>query len=489
MKQKKDLNTMLQVQGDELGKAIDRLKKKRGTPLPDIEKAEKMINPALHDVMDPMIRKNKPVKVDAENEDIISVTPGVSMGEGRIAYEEVGRIAVAMQKLIIKRSTAFLFGNPVEYFAEKTTDTEIAFMDSFEKVLSRAKSNSLDRRIARTIFGYKECAEFWYTVEKKNNYYGFQANSQIRCAIYSPDQGDELYPYFDETGDMIAFSRGFVRKDENDKDIEYFETFTSQKRYMWVKEDSDWNIVEGYPKDISIGKIPIVYGSQPEFETEDVNVLIDRLEILLSNFADTNDYHGSPKIFITGELKGFAKKGESGAIIEGDENSDAKYLSWDNAPESVKLEIDTLINLIYTLSQTPDISFESVKGLGNISGIALKMMFMDAHLKVQDKKEIFDEYLQRRASIIKTMLGEINTKYKQVADEINIEPEIVPFMISSEIDDLEYWMTANGNKPVISHEESVDKAGLSKNVKETMRQIEEARNRVMSFNLSEPTEM
>lgn len=51
----------------------------------------------------------------------------------------------------------------------------------------------------------------------------------------------------------------------------------------------------------------------------------------------------------------------------------------------MKLEIDTLLRMIYTITQTPDISFDTVKGIGAVSGVALKLLFMDAHLKVQDK--------------------------------------------------------------------------------------------------------
>ena len=77
-----------------------------------------------------------------------------------------------------------------------------------------------------------------------------------------------------------------------------------------------------------------------------------------------------------------------------------QYVSWQQAPEAVKLEIETLLKLIYTITQTPDISFDAVKGLGAISGVALKLLFMDAHLKVQDKCEIFDDYLQRRVNVL-----------------------------------------------------------------------------------------
>ena len=214
--------------------------------------------------------------------------------------------------------------------------------------------------------------------------------------------------------------------------------------------------------------------------------MVDRLEKLLSNFADTNDYHASPKIFTTGEIKGWAKKGESGAVIEGEDGATMQYVSWQQAPESVKLEIETILKLIYTITQTPDISFDAVKGLGAISGLALKLLFMDAHLKVQGKREIFDDYLQRRANVVKAWIGYMNTKLEADADELDIEPEIIPYMLTSEIDELNYWLTANGNKPVISQEESVASVGISKNPEKTMQKLREQSQRDNSFIIGEP---
>lgn len=230
----------------------------------------------------------------------------------------------------------------------------------------------------------------------------------------------------------------------------------------------------------------MIYGHQPKFETEDVDKLIDRLETLLSNFADTNDYHASPKIFTTGIIKGWAKKGESGAVIEGEDGATMQYVSWQSAPEAVKLEIETLLKMIYTITQTPDISFDSVKGLGAISGIALKLLFMDAHLKVQDKREIFDDYLQRRVNVILAYIGKMNNALEEDCETIAIEPEIVPYMLTSEIDELNYWLTANGNKPVISQEESVEKAGLSSNVELTMQKLKDQTASENSFIIGEP---
>ena len=286
---------------------------------------------------------------------------------------------------------------------------------------------------------------------------------------------------------MVAFSRAYSRKETGDVNTDYFETWTDTEHWLWVNGSDGWKVVDGFPKPVAIGKIPVVYGHQRHFETEDVDKLIDRLEKLLSNFADTNDYHAAPKIFVTGQINGWAKKGESGAVIEGDEGATMNYVSWQSAPESVKLEIETLLKLIYTITQTPDISFDAVKGL-NVSGVALKLLFMDAHLKVQDKRIVFDEFLQRRVNILLAFIAQMNTKLESACETIEIEPEIVPYIITSDMDELNYWMTANGNQPVISQEESITMSGVSMNPANTLEKIRNEQTAANSFTIDEPVD-
>lgn len=467
---------------------IQEMRNHRFIPLPDADAARKALDPDEHDINDPILRPDKRVKVtdDAQGEKVISVEGD---GDGNFRTERVARIAVAIQRLIVNRAVSFVFGNDPEYNASPENNNQKAVMAAFDRILYDVKSRSLNRRVARSIFGYKECAELWYTVEmdEPHKTYGFPTEFKLRCAVFSPERGDTLYPYFDATGDMVAFSRAFSRK-EGGKSINYFETYTDEEHCLWVEGANGYEMAEGYPKLVAIGKIPVVFGHQDRFETQDVDKLVDRLEKLLSNFADTNDYHASPKIFTTGQINGWSKKGESGAVIEGEEGATMQYVSWQNAPESVKLEIETLLRLIYTITQTPDISFDSVRGIGAVSGVALKLLFMDAHLKVQDKREIFDDYLQRRTSIIKAYIGEFNRNLKDDCDNLLIEPEIVPYMLVDEKEEVEYWMTANGNKALISQEESIEKAGLTSNAESTMEKIGNESARDSSFVIGEPME-
>jgi SPP1 family phage portal protein len=464
---------------------ITELKSKRYIPQPDVKKSVDELIPYKHKVFDPVLRPDKLVKIDVED-----VQPKViTTEEANTGYriERVARVAIALQKLIVKRAVAFLFGNPIELNAEPENENQKAALKALKRILYDVKSKSLNRKVARSVFSCTEVAELWYPVEKPNADYGFQSNFKLRVAVFSPLLGDELYPYFDESGDMVAFSRGVTRKDEKGVSRTYFETYTDEEHTLWETGDEGYQVVDGYPKKIAIGKIPVIFGNQEHVEWADVQSLIERLEKLLSNFADTNDYHASPKIFVTGHVEGFSKKGEAGAIIEGEPNSTAEYLAWENAPESVKLEIETLLKMIYMITQTPDVSFDSVKGLGAISGVALELLFMDAHLKVADHQELFDEYIQRRINVIKAYISKFNTSLAKDCNALQIEPRITPYMINDDKSRIEMLVAANGNKPTISQKLSTKLTGLSNDPDADYEQIQKEAALDSYSDITEPT--
>ena len=447
-------------------KTIDFLKKQRmndGTPLVDVTAANKMIDEKKHDVMNPVLRRDKWVTID---------DPADQAAEGGSKrLEKVNRIALSYQKLIISRSVAFLFGNDVQHvYPSILTDNQQLIIDAIDKISKANKISNQNRVIARTAMTYKEAAELWYVRKENNIDYGFNSAFKLKTKILDPNKGYIFYPYYDFDGDMIAFSYSFTIKKDT-KIVNYFETWTNEQQIRWSDESGTWELMEGFPTDNPIGKIPISFVQLPEYETEDVQMLIDRLEKLLSNFADTNDYHASPKIVVSGEVKGFAKKGEAGGILELQNGASASYLSWANAPESVKLEIETLIRLISTIAQSPDISFDSLKGIGSISGTALNVLMTDAHLKVMKHSEIFEPFLQRRINIIRAYLKTMNVQWSKDIESLYIEPYIVPFSINNESDKIDLLMKANGGKAIISQKAAVQQAGMTNNPEQDYEQI------------------
>lgn len=471
---------------------IKRLKQGRSQATPDMALTITGLEPSQHAIYDELKRPDKKIRRDADENQAVKVS---STGEEIKEYDivPVERIALAIQKLIVNRAVAFLFGNAPTNSADLAEDTkEGDVLYAVNKMLQRARAKSLNRKIARSLFETTEAAEYWYPAEqpKTTRIYGFPSKFKIKVAVFSPENGDSLYPYFDNDGELLAFSREYeVRLDETNRQ-RTFETYTAKQMMKWVVEDGTWQMAEGYPKANPIGKIPVVYCCQPKREWDDVQSLIERLETLLSNFADTNDYHSSPKIFTTGTILGWAKKGESGAVIEGEEGATAQYLSWSQAPESVKLEIETLLRFIYTITQTPDVSFDSVKGL-NISGVALKLLFMDAHLKVQDKAaEIFDEYLQRRNSILQAFAAQMNAsdnEFVESCENLFIEPEIHPYMIEDDTTKVSTLMAATGQKPIASQKLAIQRLGWSKDPDAELEEIEAQEAAAATFDITEPT--
>ena len=211
-----------------------------------------------------------------------------------------------------------------------------------------------------------------------------------------------------------------------------------------------------------------------------------------TDIRDTMDYIGSFSLYAYEDelrqgfltVEGGHRIGIAGkTVIEGEKDTKAEYLSWDHAPEGVKFEFEVLLRLIYSLTQTPDISFESVKGLGNISGVALKLLFMDAHLKCYDKIETFEDVILRRLSIVRSYIGVMNNSLKKSAEEVNIKPKFTPFMIDDKKEWVETLVTANGGRPVVSQKRSVELADLSNDPEAEYNQIVEEMEKEQTYDV------
>lgn len=483
---------------DGIAKAIRELQNGRLKVLPDFAAYTKALDPKQHDIMDPTKRPDKMINVDPES-DAYGSTRSIMTNQDDVVpekhvIEKVARIALAYQKLIVKRAVGITFGNRVKYKSNPEVELEVVLNKAVMRVLNDAKEQSLNRKVANQMYGMTEVAERWYVVEgaeEHTNYTNKPTKYKVKVQVFSPQYGDVLYPYFDDNRDMTAFSRQFSRKDRNGNKKTYFETYTADSFYMWVMDgdskidDSGWKMVDGYPRPNPYGKIPVVYGCQDAPEYEDVQSLVDRMEKLLSNFADTNDYHSSPKIVVKGHVNSFCKKGEAGAVLELDPDADASYLAWTQAPEAVKTEFENLKQLIHTLTQTPDISWESVKGL-NVSGVALELMFMDAVLKVKEKEEIWLDYLVRRVNLIKAILGNVDITLGEAVKSLYIEPEIVPYIITDAQTRSNIELSLTGNKQLKSRRSAMISLGME-NVDDELKAIEEEEAEEDLFYQTEPT--
>ncbi|WP_138481585.1 phage portal protein [Dyadobacter bucti] len=429
---------------------IDELKKKN-IVVPKWEELVKEYEPKLHAIIaDKAKYPDKPIYDN--NDNIIKTEP-------------ITRVAIGLQKLAVKRMSEFMFTIPANPICEDA-DTDKQIEEQFtalKKVLKKNKWKTLNKKRCKIISSQCEQATYWYVVQgkEKHNLYGFETTFKLKCAVFCPENGDTLFPLFDEMGDMIAFSREFAIQD-GDKKTQYFETWTSDKYIRWRQESgSEWT-VDTPPTVIQIGKIPLVYGyrKNPIWDDAD-NGKVSEIELLLSRNGDIIAYHAAPVLIIKGELAGAPSKSEANKVFTTDTGGGAEYVSWQQSPESVKFQFETLLRMYFTELQLPDLSFENIKGLGAASGEARKWLLADAHLKVGDESEIYEDIIDREYSIIKAYLGAMNTRWKDSINDLEIETEITPFIISDEKTKVEVLVAANGGKPLVSQERSVELAGFS----------------------------
>lgn len=215
---------------------IKQLKNGRGSDLPDIEQIKKWLDPKGHKVFDKAIRPDKLVRTNTNG--VESTKP-----------EPVGRIGLALQKLIIKRAVAFLFGNPVNIIANTQTDTQNKILEAVKQIFREVKINSHNRKIARDLFSCTEVAELWYPrplSEQEVPKYGIEAKSKLRVKILSPLLGEKLYPYFDDYGDLVAFSREYGIS-KGDKKQVFFETYTNKQIFKYDISEGDPILMDGFP--------------------------------------------------------------------------------------------------------------------------------------------------------------------------------------------------------------------------------------------------
>jgi hypothetical protein len=377
--------------------------------------------------------------------------PNKTIGTGETRkIVKTAKLIFNFQKKIVNTCVSFLFGSPLTISASEESEA----FQYFRKTWRGLKLDYVLKSLARTVMTETKAAIIFYPVLNVET-----NESELKLKLLQSNDG-EFYPHFDGMGSMDAFMWRTVILDTEGKERQSVRIYTADKTIVGTKYET-WQI-ETLPNLFT--KIPVVYVDQPFPEWNDVTSLIDEFEYRISRFADTNDYFSEPMVVIKGEVESAPSKEEVGKMvfIPGVQNGDKKefgsvdYLTWDQTPEAIKLELDLLKNSIYSLSSTPDISFDNVKGMSNLSGIAIKMMFMDAMMKAKDKEETFGPAVERIISIIRTGISNITQiKYKTALEttEINFQfNSILPDNISETIASL---VTATGGKPVMSQQTAV----------------------------------
>lgn len=314
---------------------------------------------------------------------------------------KVAKLPIPYQQYINEIALVFLYGRPVKW--SQLSDGTDAVFDKFQDVLKRTRFDSKIRECKR-LAGIETESAMLFRVFKDDK----TGEPDVQIRVLAKSKGDDIYTRFDQYENLISVAWGYKVKEADNKIVEHFDIFTPEVIYRCTHARFGWEVEEEVN---FIGKIPIIYFQQ-EKEWHGVEALIEREEFIASHTADTNDYFADPvAVFDADAIKNLPEKdaiGKSLFVKSGQKTTEAMhYVTWDSAPQSKKDEIEWLQNQILTNSFTPHITLDTLKSLSTLSAKALRTVMMLADIKAAKRKEKHDELLDRTASLVLAIIGNV----------------------------------------------------------------------------------
>lgn len=463
-----------------ISETIDMLKNK-SVSVPSWDKLIKDYEPTMHEIVSDTTTLKDKIRADGQ-------------------LDKSSRIIIGMEKLHVRRLSEFTFSIPVKRVYHNLEDNKLRkdISKAIESVYKNVRIDSENLKRATALYASCEIFTVWYAVKKQNRLYGFDSKYKLKCKTFSPMNGVRLYPLLNEMDDMLAMSFEY-KKTVKDKEVTFFETYTKDKHYIWKQSDGvgKWEIVltqqtedgdTANGEEIVLMKIPGVYGWRPKPVYDGLSPIRAEIEYSLSRNSNVIAYNSAPLLKVVGATKGKEDKGESYRVVHCEQGGDVSYVSWSQSVEALKYHVDSMRNMYWMQAQVPDISFDNMKGLGNIGYDARQTLLSDAHLRVGDETGTWIEFFERECNVIKAFLAIMNSAWADEMDNIGVEHIITPYIQNDELAEITKRMKANGNKPIESQLESIQKYGESSDAEKTFAMIQkesaiEAVNSASAFNL------
>ena len=180
-----------------------------------------------------------------------------------------------------------------------------------------------------------------------------------------------------------------------------------------------------------------------------------------------------PKLILEGDLaNGGAQNIGKSHLLKITGGGKAYYLDWHQTSDMVKTQMDNLLTRCYSLTDTPLISFDQLKGSGVFpSGTSFEFMFMAILFAVDRHWEDMGEFFQRRVNFLTAAVGDLVASLKPASETLETDVVQKPYRIedlTKRIDDA----TKAFEGGVMSRKNAVMLVGIADDYKDEMEQIE-----------------
>ncbi len=376
--------------------------------------------------------------------------------------EPVWKLPIPYPVYINEISLVFLYGRPVKWL-QLSDGTDEAF-DAFKDLIKRTRFDSKIRQCKRIAGAETESAMLFRVFKNDEG----KPDCQIR--VLARSKGDEIYARWDNYENLLSLGWGYYAKEGESDVVYHFDIFTPKMIYRCSRRGIGWEVIEEVN---FIGKIPVILFQQQK-EWHGVEPLIHREEFIASRTADTNDYFADPIAIMSAEvIKNMPEKKEAAKLLITNDKDGvdkaARYLTWDSAPQSKKDEIEWLQEQILRGSFTPNITLDSLKGVSQLSAKALRTVMMLADIKASKHKEKHDELLDRTASLLTSIIGNVlNVSLHSQCEQLVVAHEFSEPFGEDVADDLNNIIRA-ADAGIMSTETAVE---LNPLVKDSLREQE-----------------
>lgn len=416
------------------------IKSSRRTPMPDVKKLEEKWYADKHSVHDKEVRKDMKTIVKEEYYD----TKGV-LQPAKYETEPVARIALPIEQDIVNIHVAFTVGKEPALKTETEDPAELDLLKVVKKTSSDNKLKFQNKRELRAWLAEQEVCEYWYRYEtsgfwrkvwkKVASLFNINVMPQykMKMQIWSPFRGDKLYPIFSDNGnDYLGIGREYEYVASNKSTVYCFMLVTNKQVIQIQHTDKgDWEFTKGYPFDHGFEKNPTIYAYRAEELCHNISGARESLETLTSDWSDAIKMNFFPKLILEGDLaNGGAENLGKSHLLKITGGGKAYYLDWHQTSDMVKSQCDNLLVRCYSLTNTPLISFDQVKGTGQPpSGTAFDFMFMATLFAADRHWEDMGEFFQRRVNFLISAMGSLVPSLKEASQTLEVEVEQRPYRI------------------------------------------------------------
>lgn len=458
------------------GENITGKLRQKSIVVPPWHDLKKEYDPNLHPVMDKTDYPDTVLYEERESSSEVDEFGNPKVVKVVTGTEKVSRVTYALQELAVKRTTELCFGIPVKRVYSPENDRQAQIATYIDNILERNHIDTVNIERGRQLFAACEIMTLWYSTLDANNTYGFDSKLKLRCVTYSPMLGDDLYPLFDDKGDLVALSVAYKRKVE-DQIISFFDTYTADRHLAWNNEDNsgaDMHLVTD--EAIEIGKIPAVYMYRPTPVWENTSWMVYEMEWAVSRNGNYLRKNSRPILaaFVSEELQ-FGKSPSTDRafrdIVQYPAGSSLQYVTWNQAIDNLKYYVNELRQMFFTQLQLPDWSYENMKTTP-MSGEARKQLFIDCHLKVKDESGRWLEFFDREINVIKAYLKQMLPGWEADIDALKVKNVITPFTVTSDIDSVNLLVNATGGKQLMSQSTAIQKLGMVDDPEEELQKIQ-----------------